>query len=564
MSNFRPFQNATARWFVVLLLTWGAYFLYMWSNMMYETEEGLFVGTAIVWADWVVHLGLAAIFAYRDLGDWLGQSPFYLGQPVQYHFAVNLISGLLLRMGFGYWTAFIVPSIITCFAFFIVLFFFYKRVLKHPGYAFFGVSFFFLNGGMGFLVPISNLFATHPVRQPEFVTALPDYGIHWISVLVSEFFPQRALLLGFGLTLPFLFILYRWVEKEFQGVAAWHAILLGACSSFLLLAHAHSYMSFVFLCVVLSAFSLRHFWKWSYVALGAVLTLLPLYLVFMKGGASEGFFEWYPGWMANPKENPKTGYLAFWFINWGFFLPLAIWGTIRLRLYRNPLVVGGFVLFAIVNLVKIQPWVWDNTKILTWAHLLLCIPVAAYLGHLWEQRGNLGISIAGKSLAVAFGILVVASGAMDAWRLAEGRHNYMMFTREELTLADKLRRISTVNDVILNSFDHHHWITLTGRQQLMSYPGWLSSWGIHPDAREKDVRLIYAGEPEAQQLMDRYNIRYVVLGPKERELIKPVNDKYFQDRYPVVIQEGATKIYCVTRGKILDKTLGYQGECSYP
>jgi hypothetical protein len=235
-----------------------------------------------------------------------------------------------------------------------------------------------------------------------------------------------------------------------------------------------------------------------------------------------------------------------------------------LRLYRNPLVIGGLGLFIIVNLVKIQPWVWDNTKVLTWAHLLLCIPVTAYLGYLWEQRGNIGISVAGKLLAVIFGILIVASGGMDAWRLAEGRHNYMMYTREELALADKLREISSINDVVLASADHHHWVTLTGRQQLMGYTGWLVSWGIDPYPREKDVRELYQGGPAAQQLMEKYNIRYVIVGPKERELIKPVNENYFQGRYPVVLQQGTTKVYCVTRGKILDNTFGYHGGCSYP
>lgn len=560
MNNVRPFDRATRRWFLVLLLTWGAYFIWLWSRMLYETEEGLFAGTAIVWADWMAHLGLSAAFAYRDPSDWLAQNPLFLGQRMQYHFAVNLISGTLLRLGFSYETSFIVPSIIATFVFLFVLFLFYRHILKQPSHAFFAVSLFFLNGGLGVLVSLNYLLGSPNLDPPIFTTALPAYGIHWINILVSEIFPQRALLLGLCLTLPFLFILYRWVEKKFLGVAAWHSVLLGAGSSFLLVTHAHSYMTFVFLCGVLFAFSLRHFKQWTFIAGGAVLTALPLYFILMKGGVKDGFFVWYPGWMANPKENPGVGFLTFWFLNWGFFLPIAIWSTFRLRLYRNPLVVGGFGLFVIVNLVKIQPWVWDNTKVLTWSHLLLSIPVAAYLGYLWEQRGKLGV--AGKTLAVVLGTTIVVSGGLDAWRLAAGRHNYLMFPRQELTLANKLREISVVDDVVLNAFDHHHWVTLTGRQQLMSYPGWLVSWGIDPQAREQEVRSIYRGDPAAQQLIDRYRIRYVVVGPKERELINPVNEDYFRERYPVVLQEGATKVYCVTRGKILDKTLGYQGECS--
>jgi hypothetical protein len=560
VNSFRPFDHAATRWLLAVLLTWGAYFLWMWSRMLYETEAGLFVGTAIVWADWVVHLGLSAVFAYREPGDWLAQNPLFLGQPMQYHFAVNLISGLLLRLGLGYQAAFIIPSIIASLAFIVVLFFFYRHILKRPSYAFFAVSFFFLNGGLGILIYLRYLADPSGIEPPDSATNLTSHGIHWISILVSEIFPQRALLLGLCLTLPFLFVVYRWVETHFRGIAAWHGVLLGAGSSFLLLVHAHSYMVFVFLCGVLFAYSARHIKHWLFIGFGAALTVVPLYLLLMRGGVGHGFFEWYPGWMANPKEKPSVGFFTFWFLNWGFFLPIAIWGTLRLRLYRNPLVVGGFGLFIIVNLVKIQPWIWDNTKVLTWAHLLLCIPVAAYLGYLWEHRGKIGI--AAKSLAAVLGIVIVASGGFDAWRLAAGRHDYMLFSRQELTLANRLRDISVVNDVVLNGFDHHHWVTLTGRQQLMSYPGWLSSWGIDPQAREQDVRLIYRGDSAAQRLIDRYYIRYIVIGPKERELISPVNEDYFRDRYPVVLQEGNTKVYCVTRGKILDNTLGYHGECS--
>ena len=528
--------------------------------MLYETKEGLFVGTAIVWSDWVVHLGLSAAFAYRDPGDWLAQNPLFLGQPMQYHFAVNLISGTLLRLGLGYEAAFIIPSVIACFAFLIVLFFFFRHMLKRSSYAFVAVSLFFLNGGLGAIVYLRYL--ADPVRYeaPHFATDLPTHGIHWLNILYSEFFPQRALLLGLCLTLPFLFVLYRWVEKKFHGIKAWHGLLLGAGSSFLLLVHAHSYMVFVFLCGVMCAYSLRHFKQWLFFGTGAILTALPLYLLLMRGGIGGGFFEWYPGWLTNPKENPSVGFLMFWFLNWGFFLPIAIWGTLRLRLYRNPLVVGGFGLFIIVNLVKIQPWAWDNTKVLTWAHLLLCIPATAYLGYLWELRGKIGV--AGKTLAVILGVSFVLSGGLDAWRLAAGDRHHMLFSRQDLTMADKLRGMSSATDVVANAFDHHHWVTMTGRQQLMSYAGWIVSWGIDYRAREEDIRTIYAGGPAAEQLIKRYYIRYIVVGPKERELIKPVNEDFFRGRFPVVIQEGPTNVYCVTRGKTADKTFEYQAGCS--
>ena len=73
-------------------------------------------------------------------------------------------------------------------------------------------------------------------------------------------------------------------------------------------------------------------------------------------------------------------------MNWGLLLPLALWGTIQMRDYRHPMVIGGWVLFALCNIIRFQPWNWDNSKLLTWSYLMLIIPVVRVLSYLWRTN----------------------------------------------------------------------------------------------------------------------------------------------------------------------------------
>ena len=43
--------------------------------------------------------------------------------------------------------------------------------------------------------------------------------------------------------------------------------------------------------------------------------------------------------------------------------------------------------------------------------------------------------------------------------------------------------------------------------------------------READIKRIYAGEPGAEELLDRYGIEYILVSPIERGSM-PVNDAF--------------------------------------
>jgi len=69
-----------------------------------------------------------------------------------------------------------------------------------------------------------------------------------------------------------------------------------------------------------------------------------------------------------------------------------------------------------------------------------------------------------------------------------------------------------------SGFGHARMSTFTGRPAVIGWAGHELQWTHDPGTRADDVRAMYqATEPEAARpLLDRYGVRYVVIGPIER------------------------------------------------
>lgn len=74
----------------------------------------------------------------------------------------------------------------------------------------------------------------------------------------------------------------------------------------------------------------------------------------------------------------------------------------------------------------------------------------------------------------------------------------------------------------------------------MGYPGHLWSHGLSYEAREAEIRRVYSGATDAEQLLVRRGIGYIVVGPLERELLKV--DESFLVRFPAVAAVGSHRL----------------------
>jgi uncharacterized membrane protein len=79
----------------------------------------------------------------------------------------------------------------------------------------------------------------------------------------------------------------------------------------------------------------------------------------------------------------------------------------------------------------------------------------------------------------------------------------------------------------------------------MGYPGHIWTHGLEYAPREAEIKRIYAGAPDAEALLRRYGVSYVVVGPLERNTAN-VNDQFFS-RFTKVGEVGEYRLYKITQ-----------------
>jgi len=500
--------------------------------MFFKTEEGLYAGFRTIWADWAFHLAYSNVFAYRPLSEWFSHHPLFYPVRFNYPFVASFISGMLTRIGVDSVSAFVVPAILITLGFLAILFLFYRMLLKSNTLSFLGVTLFLTSGGLGFIFfPASEY------------TSIPEKHIYWMNMVTSEMLPQRPFMLGVGVGLLLLIVVYGWVKKEFKNVSNWQVFLLGLTTSLVTFVHMHSFFSLGLIALVLFVGYRKYLRQWGILLAGVCLPTLIIYFVHHRTQSVGGFFAWHFGWMAGEGKAPINVFY-FWILNWGLFLPLALWATWREKWYKEPFVVAGAFLFVLCNIVKFQPWIWDNSKILSWSYLLLAIPVASYLGLLWKKKEK---RILSRALAGILFVTLTLSGFLDLWSLNQtSSHTHQMFNQDQLNLATEFRQISKPLDLVLTSDDHHNWVmSLTGRQVLMGYTGWLWTYGINSSSLAREMRTMFAGGHEAEALFEKYGVDYVVIGRVELQKFA-ANEAYFKKNYNASLSTPSFRVYQIS------------------
>lgn len=496
-----------------------------------------------MWGDWALHYIVSSVAAYRPVSCWFTNHPVYLGNQFDYPFVVDFLSGFLQRQGMALGSSFLWPSIAMMFLVLTSIYVFSVRITKSGLHAFLIISLLFLNGGLGFVDLVKDWNIT-----PQFWRHFPQHiyshwierGYHFGNMTITEFLPQRAFLLGMPIGLLLMDQLMRITRRPASSKPV-ATFVLGILAGSLLFIHPHSYLMIVLFSIFIVLSHPLKWAAWSRYAAGAALPSLIWWFGMHNHGSDGSFLQWHPGWMAYEPESGHLGFWAFWFLNWGLFLPLALYGTLRFKLYRNSAVMFGFVLFILCNFIKFQPWSWDNTKLFTYSYLLLAIPVAFVLSALLRAK-NPVIKITGVLLFLS----LTLTGMVDlAGIIKNGTPGYMMYSSQEMAMAAEVRAKTEACDVILTSTDHHHWLpALTGRQIVMGYPGWVASYGVNYGEREREIHAMYEGTSQARILMEKYRIKYALISAKERTEFKP-NQAFFDQNFPVVFELNGTKLYRV-------------------
>jgi len=535
-------------WLLLLLFTWGLYFISLWPRVISIKPDGIYFGHEHIWSDWALHVGIASIFAYKSPSHWFAYHPMYAGGKFTYPFLSDFISGLMMRNGISLTLSFIIPSIV--FSLFLILgiYFLFYLVLKSKAKSFIALSLFFLSSGLGFINFLKDFWENPNLKN--LLYPLKDYSpvpdIQWFAgnALVGMFFPQRAFLLGMTIAVWLLALFLYAISKDNHKYQKAILVFSGILAGILPITHMHSFIA-VFVITGLICFA--HLKKWKlllyYVLPAGVISSL-LFFIFIFGGIeNKNFFSWSPGWTI------KGGFIAWsktWLYLWGLMLPLAFLGYIigfkKFNVSVRIFFVGFFLLFILGNLILIQPIAWDNSKIFLWAYLGFSALSATAISWFWNKK------IIGKIITIFLIFSLTATGFLELIRLQRtDRHNYRETAADDIRLGLMIRQKTDPLALFLTSPDHNHLIMMwAARPILMGYSAWVWNFGFLYQQRWQDINNMFQGGPLAEKLLKKYKVSYVVIGPSERKNFK-VNEEYFYQNFKIAFQNKNYKIYDVRK-----------------
>ncbi len=574
-------------------------FFSFFDRSMIVSPDGIFTGGSQNLGDLPFHLG--AIFSFVEVNNFPPVNPSFAGARFSYPFIADLLTAFAFKLGAGVRDAMFVQNLSWAISLVIVLERFVWKLTASRLAARLAPPLLFFSGGLGFIWFLGDYWSQSKGFF-DFLWHLPkDYtigdGFRWGNSMVVLFMTQRSLLLGMPLTLIVLGFLWKRFATENTEEAgnriapspnppvplsprlpfSTQAFVTGLLAGLLPLIHLHSLAVLFVVGFFLFILKPEKWVTWISFAVGVAVVAVPELIWSVSGSASETskFFGWHFGW-----DKGEQNFVTFWFTNTGIFVPILLAGTYLIAMHQKAEAREGTseglpqsriaakkkqakenrrqhddadsahtthhsallfllpfaFLFLVSNVAKLAPWEWDNIKVLIY-WFVGSIPFAALaIAFMWKKESGLW-----KVCASVCFVALIASGALDVWRVVSGQINYKVFDSDAVEIAEQIERRVPANSMFLNAPTYNTAIVLTGRQSVMRYPGHLGSHGIDYSTRESDVKRIYQGGSDAIALMEKYRIDHVLISPEERNL-GGLNEQFFA-RFPIAAESGQYRLY---------------------
>src|SRR5215213_4786008 len=587
-QDLEAVSNSTRRLFLRPDAKSVGYFLFyagativLWkvfSRAVIQDEAGISTGLLNNFGDLPFHLSVITSFVFGN--NFPPEDPTYAGVRFTYPFISDFVSAVFVRCGADLRESMFIENYILGLAFVGLIHRWALVMLRDKLAAIITPLIVLLNGGMGWTLLFEKagtndggLFGVFMDLPPSF-TVIPETTWRWGNAISALLVPQRGFLMG----LPLATIAFTqwWIanDKTSRGStpvnadpkpkkkarvverqkSVWYEetgsrfslntrrmIAAGIAAGLLPLVHAHSFVVVIAMAGCLALIQRRWREWFAFFAVASVIAIPQLLWSTIHSSVNAGsFFAWEVGW-DHGKENP----IFFWLKNTGIFIPLIFAAILnrgegylvpkRLLLFYLPFTLC----FIVPNVLKMAPWIWDNIKVLYYWWLASAPLVALLLARLWRQ------SAIRKVIAVLLLVGVTLAGALDVAGIAMRSIKYQVFDAAGLKFAELVKSQTAPRALIVHAPVHNTPVFLTGRRSLMGYPGHIWTHGLEFSKRESEIKRIYLGSPDAEQLIRTYGIQYAVVGPQE-DVVTPVNEMFFS-RFEKVGEVGGYQLYKISQ-----------------
>ncbi|HET6975380.1 MAG TPA: hypothetical protein VFI24_03595 [Pyrinomonadaceae bacterium] len=554
----------------------------VFNRAVIEDSTGLSTGLLNNFGDLPFHLSVITGFAYGN--NFPPEDPTYAGVRFTYPFISDFVSAMFVRCGADLRESMFIENYILGLSFVGLVHRWALVMLRDKLAAIITPLIVLLNGGFGWIQLFTKAGSNEGglwgvlMDLPPSFTVVPETPWRWGNAISALLIPQRGFLMG--LPLATIAFTYWWIANDKKrapeivktgkkirasekqksiwqqqetaraSMATRGMIAAGVAAGLLPLVHAHSFVVVMGMAGCLALIQRRWREWFMFFAVASVIAVPQLLWSTLHSAVdASSFFAWELGW-DHGQEHP----VLFWVRNTGIFIPLLViamllrggdhlvpqWLMKKGEGYLIPRRILLFYLpftlcFIVPNVIKMAPWIWDNIKVLYYWWLASAPIVALLLARLW-QKGRVQ-----RALAIIFFVGITLAGALDVAGIALRSIKYQVFDAAGIGFAELVKAKTPPRALIVHAPVHNTPVFLTGRRSLMGYPGHIWTHGLQFVQREGEVRRIYLGAPDAEQLIRNYGIDYLVVGPQER-VVTRVNEMFFT-RFQKVGEVGEYTLY---------------------
>ena len=362
------------------------------------------------------------------------------------------------------------------------------------------------------------------MKTQDFPASLP---LAWLNFPLTLFVTQR----GFQLAFPLgVFLLWRWSRLFVSGGRAERAfgtLVLG----FLPIVHFHTFLfvggflGFQWL-LMCSKTSFSWFQKETrpllFSLLAASLLYIPFLLYLTEWGDRKsalqwqwGFMDW--GWKA----------FAFWPFELGVWFFLLLAALVQQRMWVKGSTSNRYSflyalsIFIMMNFVTVGMWNWDNTKILSFAFLLL----------VWSLQPGIKMLLTNRKIICNIVLIFLTlNGAIFLYqRTFHSTPN--IYNKKETTSIGSFVRSRDPKDIFAANALFNHALGFWGRPMLMGYSFHLWSHGLTFSKQQnllhhlmQSLKSLHKSEAKPSSTQPSYyfsqakemGVRYIYWGESER------------------------------------------------
>ena len=393
-----------------------------------------------------------------------------------------------------------------------------------------------------------------PTNQPD-----PN-NLRWSNVIADLMVPQRTLLGGWCMVIPCFYLLYTCFDpakRQEQGGVRGEA-LLGVWGGALPLIHTHSFLALALCSLGMMVYDLIHdrarrpLW-WRYLRYGAIAACLALPQlicftfgqVFQDHTGSNSFLQVWFNWVNNPNGDGELRDLYLWFYVKNIGLPVLalIFALFEKNSHTRRLFAGALPIILAAELVRFQPNIYDNNKLLYLAWLLCCMIVADWLAGLWRRMKGLR---ARPLMAAMAAVVLFLSAGLTLWR--ECVSSYQAFSSRAVEAGEYVRDHTEEHSVFMSGTQHLNPVSsIAGRSTVCGPDLWLYYHGFNTVERKRDIAAFYENPEENIAVLQKYDVDYIYVSSYERSEYR-VDEEALTRLFETVYENSEAVIYRVPEG----------------